>query len=60
MNQKKAVRVAVRAMEYRIKRLAQQANLWDIHKLDNVHCINASQERRELREAIEVLKEMVE
>lgn len=55
MNKKKAIKMATECINREIQRLAQQANLYDLYKLDNVHCINASKKRNDLKEVIAFL-----
>ena len=57
MNTKRARAIAIQCIEAEIKRLAANANLHDMYHADAPVCIEASKRRKELREAIDALKE---
>jgi Mlc titration factor MtfA (ptsG expression regulator) len=55
MQYDKAIKLAQQALEKECKRLAANANLADLYGATNPACLNASKQRKELREAIEAL-----
>jgi hypothetical protein len=57
MDYKKAVRIAVECIQAENQRLAVSANLHDIYQVENPTAVNASRRRKELREAVEILKQ---
>lgn len=57
MNRAQATKIAIQAIEAEIKRLAVNANLHDMMHADAPVCIEASRKRRELKEAIEALRQ---
>jgi hypothetical protein len=57
MNLKRAVVIAVHAIEKEIKLLAFDANMFDLCHVDEPDFRRAAERRRELQEAIEVLRE---
>ena len=57
MTYARAITIAIAAIEEQIKRLAVQANLADQYHADTPACIQASERRRVLREAVQALKE---
>lgn len=57
MNQHRAITLAVQCIEAEIKRLAVNANLHDMMHADAPACVEASRKRKELRDAIEALKQ---
>ena len=54
-----AIRIAVKAMEARIRTLAVDANLHEQYGAVYLRAASASRERRQLKEAIEVLQNRV-
>jgi len=56
MNHTRALRLAVKALEYQIKAIAVDANLHDVYHSDAPSCLAASIQRKELREAIVALE----
>ena len=60
MTGQKATALAIQALEKEIKALAVNANLEDAYHSGIPMCVEASRRRRELREAIAVLKEPVQ
>jgi hypothetical protein len=60
MNRARATALAIRCIEAEIKRLAVNANLEDMYHSGIPICVEASKRRRDLREAIAVLKELVQ
>jgi hypothetical protein len=54
-----AIRIAVKAMEVKIKTLDVDANLYEQYGASYLSAASASRERRQLQEAIEVLKRSV-
>ena len=59
MKQKKALKLAIEAMEAEVRRLAVDANLHDVYGADSPYAVRASLERVELREAVEELKKLL-
>lgn len=57
MNRARATTLAIQCIEREIKTLAVHANLHDQYGADTPVCIDASKRRKELREAIDVLKQ---
>lgn len=55
MHYDRAITIAKAAIEREIKRLAANANLADQYGATSPACVNASRQRKELREAIEAL-----
>ncbi len=60
MTRDRAITLAIAALEKEIKALAVQANLEDMYHSGIPACVQASQRRKELREAIAVLREPVQ
>ena len=60
MKPAKALKLVTEACEfYMQKRLHVDANLYDILKIENPTTLSASKQRSELREALSMLKELV-
>jgi len=59
MDEKKALRLAVEALKEKAQRLAVDANLHDLYRLDAAHAVNASRKRKEVLEAVETLNSLV-
>lgn len=57
MNRQRATTIAISAIEAQIKALAVNANLHDMMGADAPVCVEASKRRKELREAIEALRQ---
>jgi hypothetical protein len=57
MTYRHALTLARQLFECEIKRLAVQANLHDVYHADAPACVEASRRRRELRAAMNTLKE---
>lgn len=57
MNAHRATKIAIRCIEAEIKRLAVNANLEDAYHSGIPMCVEASKRRKELREAIQTLKD---
>ena len=57
MNRVRATALAIQALEREIKALAVNANLEDAYHSGVPMCVAASKRRKELREAIAVLRE---
>ena len=57
MNTHRATKIAISYIEAEIKRLAVNANLEDQYHSGIPMCVEASRRRKELREAIEALKQ---
>lgn len=57
MTNARAIAIAVQAIETEIKRLAVNANLADMYHADAPACVQASERRKVLREAIRALKQ---
>jgi hypothetical protein len=57
MNRARATTIAIAAIEQEIKRLAAAANLHELYGADVPHAIQASKRRKELRDAIEALRQ---
>jgi hypothetical protein len=57
MTQTQAIKLAIGCIEREIKRLAANANLHDMYGADMPACIDASKRRKELRAAIDELKQ---
>lgn len=53
----RAITIAIQAIEAEIKRLAVNANLHEMYHADAPACVQASERRRVLREAVQTLKE---
>lgn len=60
MNKKTAIILAIACMDKEIKRLAQQANLHDLYQSDDIHTIKASERRKDIREAIKILRSLMQ
>jgi hypothetical protein len=60
VNRARATALAIRCIEAEIKRLAVNANLEDQYHSGIPMCVEASKRRKELQEAIAVLKEPVQ
>jgi hypothetical protein len=60
MNRARATALAIQCIEREIKALAVNANLEDAYHSGIPMCVEASKRRKELREAIEALKEPVQ
>lgn len=58
MTHARAISLAIKALEAEIKRLAFNANLYDMVHADTPVCMDASRRRKELRAAIAELKEL--
>ena len=59
MQYSKAIKIAQACIEAEIKRLAVNANMHDLMHLDAPACVNASQRRKELRDALAALGQKV-
>lgn len=59
MTTSRAIRLAIKVLEREVQRLAQNANLHDRYHLNDRATINASRQRRDLQEAIELLAGML-
>ena len=57
MNAHRATKIAIRCIEAEIKRLAVNANLEYAYHSGIPMCVEASKRRKELREAIQTLKD---
>jgi len=57
MNAHRATQIAIQCIEAEIKRLAVNANLHDLMHADTPVCVEASRRRKELRAAIEALRQ---
>lgn len=60
MDLKRALRLAIACIEDSVQRLAVSANLHDQYGADFPSAVNASRQRAALREAVGVLKQMIE
>ncbi len=58
MNTRKALSLAIKVIEARIKFIAFNANAHDVLGLDAPSVVTASKERQELREAADVLERL--
>jgi len=58
ITRKKALRLAVQALEAQRQHLAVDANMHDLYKADYPAAINASKKRAELNQAIDFLNDI--
>lgn len=57
MTRRRAITLALECIQREIKKLAADANFHDVYHADSPYAIKASARRRELREAVQALRE---
>ncbi len=58
MNNRKALSLAIKVIEARIKFIAFNANGFDVMGMDSPAMVRASKERKDLKEVVDVLERM--